>query len=136
MFPSSQFRMNEFTGAVGMAQLRKLDGIASALRKNTNRVYEAIKDLRPVSVRSARPQVNAQRRGRCDCRDMQSLPGGRGLNRNRRRFRTRDVTLRSPAQSRTEDRRRQCPGQWNQADLLGACGTGIDFVPSPFHYLP
>jgi len=63
MFPSSQFRMNESTGAVGMAQLRKLDGIASALRKNTNRAYEAIKDLRPVCVRSARPQVHAQRRG-------------------------------------------------------------------------
>ncbi len=51
MFPSSQFRMNEFTGGVGLAQLRKLDTIASALRKNTNRVYEAVKDLPGIRFR-------------------------------------------------------------------------------------
>jgi 8-amino-3,8-dideoxy-alpha-D-manno-octulosonate transaminase len=45
MFPSSQFRMNEFTGGVALAQLRKLDGVLANLRRHADRVYESIADL-------------------------------------------------------------------------------------------
>ena len=44
-FPGSHFRMSEFTGGVLLAQLRKLDGIVAALRANSSRVYEGIRDL-------------------------------------------------------------------------------------------
>ena len=51
MFPSSQFRVNEFTGGVALAQLRKLDGIVAALRKHADRVYERIGDLPGIRFR-------------------------------------------------------------------------------------
>lgn len=51
MFPSSQFRMNEFTGGVALAQLRKLDGILASLRGHADRVYEAITGLPGVRLR-------------------------------------------------------------------------------------
>jgi 8-amino-3,8-dideoxy-alpha-D-manno-octulosonate transaminase len=44
-FAGSQFRMNEFTGGVLLAQLRKLDRIVSAVRGHARRVYEGIRDL-------------------------------------------------------------------------------------------
>jgi 8-amino-3,8-dideoxy-alpha-D-manno-octulosonate transaminase len=52
MFPSGQFRVNEFTGGVAVAQLRKLDRIIAALRKNTRRVQQAVADLPNVRFRA------------------------------------------------------------------------------------
>jgi len=46
-----QFRMNEFTGAVMRAQLRKLDRIAADFRRNGRRVIEGIKDLPGIQLR-------------------------------------------------------------------------------------
>lgn len=44
-FAGANFRMSEFTGSVLVAQLRKLDTIAAALRANGSRVYEGLRDL-------------------------------------------------------------------------------------------
>jgi dTDP-4-amino-4,6-dideoxygalactose transaminase len=44
-FPGSNFRMSEFTGAVALAQLRKLDTVVRDIRTNARRVYEGIRDL-------------------------------------------------------------------------------------------
>src|SRR5262249_20755607 len=44
-FPALQFRMSEFTAAVLLAQLRKLDQIVAALRGNAARVYAGLRDL-------------------------------------------------------------------------------------------
>jgi 8-amino-3,8-dideoxy-alpha-D-manno-octulosonate transaminase len=44
-FPGSQMRMNEFTGGVLVAQLRKLDQIVAAVRANARRVYEGLHGL-------------------------------------------------------------------------------------------
>lgn len=60
MFPSAQFRANEFTGGVALAQLRKLDRIVAALRKHADRVYERIGDLPGIRFR-VRPESG----GRC-----------------------------------------------------------------------
>ena len=51
MIPSGQFRMSEFTGGVALAQLRKLDGILSRLRRHADRVYESIADLPGIRFR-------------------------------------------------------------------------------------
>lgn len=51
MFPSSQFRVNEFTGGVALAQLRKLDRILAGLRKHADRIYERIGDLPGIRFR-------------------------------------------------------------------------------------
>ena len=50
-FPGSQFRMSEFTGAVLLAQLRKLDRIVAALRGHARRVYAGICDLPGLRLR-------------------------------------------------------------------------------------
>ena len=50
-FPGSQFRMSEFTGGVLLAQLRKLDEIVAALRANSSRVYQGIRDLPGARLR-------------------------------------------------------------------------------------
>jgi 8-amino-3,8-dideoxy-alpha-D-manno-octulosonate transaminase len=50
-FPGSQFRMNEFTGGVLLAQLRKLDRIIAAVRGNARRIYEGIRDLPGLRLR-------------------------------------------------------------------------------------
>jgi 8-amino-3,8-dideoxy-alpha-D-manno-octulosonate transaminase len=47
----NQYRMSEFTGAVLLAQLRKLDTILAALRGHARRVYEAIADLSDLELR-------------------------------------------------------------------------------------
>jgi len=47
----SQYRMNEFTGGVLLAQLRKLDIIVDALRDHARRVYEGITDLPDLQLR-------------------------------------------------------------------------------------
>ncbi len=50
-FAGSQFRMNEFTGGVLLAQLRKLDRIVADVRANARRVYEGIRDLPDLRLR-------------------------------------------------------------------------------------
>lgn len=50
-FPGSNFRMNEFTGGVLLAQLRKLDTIVRDVRTNARRVYDGIRDLPNLSLR-------------------------------------------------------------------------------------
>jgi dTDP-4-amino-4,6-dideoxygalactose transaminase len=47
----NQYRMSEFTGAVLLAQLRKLDSIVAALRGHARRVYEGIADLPELHLR-------------------------------------------------------------------------------------
>ncbi len=47
----SNFRMNEFTGAVLVAQVRKLDRVASDIRAVARRVYEGIADLPGLKLR-------------------------------------------------------------------------------------
>ncbi|MDX1980243.1 MAG: DegT/DnrJ/EryC1/StrS family aminotransferase [Bryobacteraceae bacterium] len=44
-FFGANFRMNEFTGGVLLAQLRKLDRIVGAVRANAQRVHEGVRDL-------------------------------------------------------------------------------------------
>lgn len=50
-FIGSQFRMNEFSGGVLLAQLRKLDTIVGAIRGNARRVYDGIRDLPGIRFR-------------------------------------------------------------------------------------
>src|SRR5437763_11132494 len=50
-FIGSQFRMNEFSGGVLLAQLRKLDTIVGAIRANARRVYDGVRDLPGIRVR-------------------------------------------------------------------------------------
>jgi 8-amino-3,8-dideoxy-alpha-D-manno-octulosonate transaminase len=50
-FAGSQFRMNEFTGGVLLAQMAKLDTIVAALRAHARRVYEGIADLPGLRLR-------------------------------------------------------------------------------------
>jgi 8-amino-3,8-dideoxy-alpha-D-manno-octulosonate transaminase len=45
------FRMNEFSGGVLLAQLRKLDTIIGAVRANAQRVYAGIRDLPGLKLR-------------------------------------------------------------------------------------
>lgn len=50
-FVGCNFRMNEFSGGVLLAQLRKLDLIVGAVRANAQRVYEGIRDLPGLHLR-------------------------------------------------------------------------------------
>jgi 8-amino-3,8-dideoxy-alpha-D-manno-octulosonate transaminase len=47
----NQYRMSEFTGAVLLAQIAKLDTIIAALRGHARRVYEGIADLPDLDLR-------------------------------------------------------------------------------------
>src|SRR5450756_1244984 len=49
--PGLNYRMNEFTGGVLLAQLRKLDTIIADVRRNAGRVYDGIRDLPGVRLR-------------------------------------------------------------------------------------
>ena len=49
--PGVNYRMNEFTGGVLLAQLRKLDTIIGDVRRNARRVYDGIRDLPGLSLR-------------------------------------------------------------------------------------
>jgi dTDP-4-amino-4,6-dideoxygalactose transaminase len=49
--PGLNYRMNEFTGGVLLAQLRKLDMIIGDVRRNARRVYSGIRDLPGVQPR-------------------------------------------------------------------------------------
>jgi len=50
-FFGTNFRMNEFSGGVLLAQLRKLDTIVGAVRANARRVYEGVRDLPGIRFR-------------------------------------------------------------------------------------
>jgi 8-amino-3,8-dideoxy-alpha-D-manno-octulosonate transaminase len=49
--PGLNYRMNEFTGGVLLAQLRKLDTIIGDVRRNARRVYRGIGDLPATHLR-------------------------------------------------------------------------------------
>jgi 8-amino-3,8-dideoxy-alpha-D-manno-octulosonate transaminase len=49
--PGLNYRMNEFTGGVLLAQLRKLDTIIADVRRNARRVYGGIRDLPELRLR-------------------------------------------------------------------------------------
>jgi 8-amino-3,8-dideoxy-alpha-D-manno-octulosonate transaminase len=49
--PGLNYRMNEFTGGVLLAQLRKLDTIIGDVRRNARRVYSGIRDVPAVRLR-------------------------------------------------------------------------------------
>ena len=49
--PGLNYRMNEFTGGVLLAQVRKLDTIISNVRRNAGRVYAGVRDLPGVHLR-------------------------------------------------------------------------------------
>ncbi len=49
--PGTNFRMNEFSGGVLLAQLRKLDRIIGDVRANARRVYNAVSDLPQAQFR-------------------------------------------------------------------------------------
>ena len=49
--PGLNYRMNEFTGGVLLAQLRKLDTIIGDVRRNARRVYDGIRDLPAARLR-------------------------------------------------------------------------------------
>lgn len=50
-FVGTNFRMSEFTGGVMLAQVRKLDTILAAVRRNAQRVYEGVRDLKGIQFR-------------------------------------------------------------------------------------
>lgn len=50
-FVGCNFRMNEFSGGVLLAQLRKLDRIVADARRNAGRVYDGLRDLPGVEFR-------------------------------------------------------------------------------------
>ncbi len=50
-FIGTNFRMNEFSGGVLLAQLRKLDTIIGAVRANARRVYDGVRDLPGIRFR-------------------------------------------------------------------------------------
>ena len=50
-FVGTNFRMNEFTGGVMLAQLRKLDGIIASARANSAQVYDRLRDLPGIRFR-------------------------------------------------------------------------------------
>lgn len=50
-FAASNFRMNEFTGAVLKAQEQDIETICAALRSNTRKVREGIADLPGLKIR-------------------------------------------------------------------------------------
>jgi dTDP-4-amino-4,6-dideoxygalactose transaminase len=50
-FISPNYRLNEFSGGVLLAQARKLDTIVAAVRSNARRVYEGIRDLPGLHLR-------------------------------------------------------------------------------------
>jgi 8-amino-3,8-dideoxy-alpha-D-manno-octulosonate transaminase len=49
--PGLNYRMNEFTGGVLLAQIRKLDTIIGDVRRNAGRVYNGIRDVAGLRLR-------------------------------------------------------------------------------------
>ena len=58
-FIGANYRMNEFTGGVLLAQTRKLPSIVAAVRANARRVYDGIADLPRIELR-ARPDPDGE----------------------------------------------------------------------------
>ena len=50
-FPGTNLRMSEFTGAVLLAQVRKLDSVVTAIRKNASRIYEGLREFPGLNLR-------------------------------------------------------------------------------------
>ena len=50
-FVGANYRMNEFSGGVMLAQVRKLDKIVGSVRANAKRVYDGIRDLPGIRFR-------------------------------------------------------------------------------------
>ena len=50
-FPGTNLRMSEFTGAVLLAQLRKLDSVVNDVRKNARRIYEGLREFPGLNLR-------------------------------------------------------------------------------------
>ncbi len=50
-FVGANYRMNEFSGGVMLAQLRKLDKIVDGVRGNAKRVYDGVRDLPGIRFR-------------------------------------------------------------------------------------
>ncbi len=57
--PGLNYRMNEFSGGVLLAQLRKLDTIVAAVRRNARRVYDGVRDLPGIQLA---PPARSRRR--------------------------------------------------------------------------
>ena len=53
-FVGANYRMNEFTGGVLLAQMRKIDRIISGVRNAAKRVYDGIADMSDIDCGSAR----------------------------------------------------------------------------------
>lgn len=51
LFCGVNFRMSELTGAVMLAQLRKLDGLVARMRENKNRIKSQISDIKGITFR-------------------------------------------------------------------------------------
>lgn len=51
VFVGANYRMNEFSGGVMLAQVRKLDRIVGDVRRNSKRVYDGIRDLPGIKFR-------------------------------------------------------------------------------------
>lgn len=51
-FAGCNFRLNEFSGGVLLAQLRKLDRIVDDARANARRVYDGVRDLKGIRFRA------------------------------------------------------------------------------------
>ncbi len=51
VFPGVNFRMSELTGAVALAQVRKLDGLLARMRANKKRIKDQISDLPGLTFR-------------------------------------------------------------------------------------
>jgi len=50
-FPATQYRMNELTAAVGLAQVRKLEGLRATCRELSEKIIPKIKDLQGIKLR-------------------------------------------------------------------------------------
>jgi len=51
IFFGVNYRMSELTGAVALAQLRKLDGIVSRMRQNKKRIKDGVRELKGLEFR-------------------------------------------------------------------------------------
>ena len=51
LFCGVNYRMSELTGAVMLAQLKKLDGLLAAMRRNKKRIKDKIQDIKGITFR-------------------------------------------------------------------------------------
>jgi len=57
IFFGVNFRMSELTGAVALAQFRKLDGIVAKMQKNRKRIKDRIKDIQGLDFREVNDEA-------------------------------------------------------------------------------